>query len=131
MVFTAERKIIAALIKAYKSGDKTAFKKLYELTIEQATYIASGILTKKEDIEDVVQDSYLAAIEKIDELRDETKFLSWFYQIVTNKSLNYLDKSRTILQKTSLNAQNILIHSLAEDQEILPAEVAEENELKV
>ena len=81
---------------AYKRGDDEAFRLLYEETVAQAKYIAQGIVKNIDDADDIVQDSYLSAIEKIEDLRNPSKFLPWFYQIVTNKAINYTLKMNSI-----------------------------------
>ncbi len=128
MIKTDNKKHIAALVKAYKKGDSGAFLQLYEETFAHAKYIAQGIVKNIDDAEDIVQDSYLAAIEKIGDLREPSKFLSWFYKIVSNKAKNYSQKMKPDFFKNKSEEQNAL-HSAYATDESTPQESIEKQEL--
>ena len=110
---------------AYKRGDDEAFRLLYEETVAQAKYIAQGIVKNIDDADDIVQDSYLSAIEKIEDLRNPSKFLPWFYQIVTNKAINYTLKMKPDLFKNRNEEQNALNKAFGDDGNETPQEIFE------
>ncbi len=88
-----ENEKISELIIKIKGGNKKAFDKLYEITRPKAFFIALKILQNEHDAEDVLQESYIKFLEKIDEIDVKQNFLGWFYQVVANKSKDVL-KSR-------------------------------------
>src|SRR5690606_10167043 len=46
------------------------------------------LLDQREDAEDLVQDAFLAALEKIDSFDSQRDFAPWFYRILVNRCLN-------------------------------------------
>jgi len=53
---------------------------------------ARGILSKEEDIEDVMQEAYIRGFEKLHQFRKEAKFSTWLGRIVINCALQHLNK---------------------------------------
>ncbi len=130
MDIIAGKRWIAAQVAAFKNGDTEAFKNLYYETVEQANYIASGAIKNPDDIEDIIQDSYLSAIEKIGDLRDDSKFLPWFYSIVANKSANFSNKMKPDLFKSSGEEQNAYLKTVNEMGNYLPEDAVENKEVR-
>src|SRR5690606_31851286 len=46
------------------------------------------LLDQREDAEDLVQDAFIASLEKIDTFDAEREFAPWFYRILVNRCLN-------------------------------------------
>ena len=57
--------------------------------------IAQHITQNREDAEDVVQDAFLKAYEKLDQFQGNSKFYTWLVRIAVNESLMRLRKRRT------------------------------------
>lgn len=93
----AEKERIAELIRQIQSGSKEAFGELYKLTAPRAYFVALEITKNEHDAEDILQESYIKALEKIDEIDPERNFLGWFYQVVANKSKDFLKGKKAIL----------------------------------
>lgn len=81
-------------VAAYKNGDESAAEQLYNLTIKKSTLIAAAVADISQDIEDIVQESYMYAFKNILQLKDDKKFQSWLNVIVANKSKDYLYKNK-------------------------------------
>jgi RNA polymerase sigma-70 factor, ECF subfamily len=79
----------ALLVERVLGGDAAAYGELVERHMRRAFSIAFRILEHREDSEDVVQDSFLRALDRIDTLQAGRPFHSWFYRIVVNQALNY------------------------------------------
>lgn len=86
-----------AAVSQLKNGDNTGFEYLYNLTVGTAKYIAVKMIKNENDAMDIVHDAYITMLNKIDTLREDSKFTAWFYKIVTNKSYDYLRKNKPIL----------------------------------
>jgi RNA polymerase sigma-70 factor (ECF subfamily) len=56
--------------------------------LRTAFAVAYGILRHEQDAEDLVQDAFLKALDRIDQLRPGSPFGPWFYRLVTNEALN-------------------------------------------
>lgn len=76
------------LVDQVRDGDSEAFASLVDLYSEQAFAVAYGFLQHVEDAEDLVQDAFIRALERIDRLKPGSPFGPWFYRLVVNASLN-------------------------------------------
>ena len=54
--------------------------------------VGMRMLGNKEDAEDIVQDSFIAAFKNLQGFNYESTFGAWLKRIVINKSINYLKK---------------------------------------
>jgi len=61
-----------ALLIKFKDGDQEAFEEIYKHSHGQIAFLCSKLCYNKEDIEEVVQDTFMAAFKKVDELRGDT-----------------------------------------------------------
>ncbi len=91
-----ENRKIARLIKQIQRGNQSAFEEFYKLTSPKAYFIALKITQNEHDAEDILQESYIKALEKINEIDTSQNINSWFLKIVSNKSKDLL-KSRNHL----------------------------------
>lgn len=53
---------------------------------------ARGILSKEEDVEDVMQEAYIRGFEKLHQFRSEARFSTWLGRILINCALQHLNK---------------------------------------
>lgn len=93
----SEKERIGNLIRQVQSGDKTAFEELYKLTSPRAYFVALKIVQSEHDAEDILQESYIKALEKIDEIDPDQNFMGWFYQVVANKSKDFLKGRKALV----------------------------------
>ncbi len=92
-----ERDRIALSAEQFKNGNKKAFDELYALTNKKAYFVALQIVKDEHIAQDILQESYIKAIDKIQSLENTESFVRWFHQIVTNKSMDYLRKRNPVL----------------------------------
>lgn len=78
------------LVEAAKAGSREAFDRLVDRYLDAAHAVAIGILKHRQDAEDAVQDAFIRALERIDQLEPGSEFGPWFYRVVRNVSLNLL-----------------------------------------
>jgi RNA polymerase sigma-70 factor (ECF subfamily) len=76
------------LIEAVKTGDTEAFDQLIERHAGKLYQAAYGLLSNREDAEEVVQDAFVRAYKAIDGFRGDASFETWIYRIVVNLSRN-------------------------------------------
>jgi RNA polymerase sigma-70 factor, ECF subfamily len=76
------------LVERVLRGDAEAYGELVSRHMRRAFSIAYRILEHREDSEDVVQDAFVRALERIDTFDPERSFRAWFYRIVVNHALN-------------------------------------------
>jgi len=76
------------LVERVRRGDAQAFDLLVRRHDRRAFSLAFRLLSHREDAEDVVQESFIAALEALDRFDATRPFGPWFYRIVVNRSLN-------------------------------------------
>jgi RNA polymerase sigma-70 factor, ECF subfamily len=78
----------AALAARVQRGDASAFDILVLRHMQRAFSVAMRLLGQQQDAEDLVQDAFMAALEKIDSYDSQRDFAPWFYRILVNRCLN-------------------------------------------
>ena len=77
-----------------KAGNREAFEQLVLRHKDRLYTLALRFLGDQGEAEDVAQEAFLRAYEKLEEFRGEAKFSTWLYQICRNLSLHRLDKKK-------------------------------------
>lgn len=98
------KKEIAQWVRRLQSGDMEAFNSLYAATNDSGYFTALKILKDPDEAQDVLQESYIAVLEKIGDLQSPETFVSWFHQIVANRAKNALVKKKPALFQTQEQA---------------------------
>lgn len=80
-----------------KQQDAAAWDELYTNTRREAYFVALKVCGKEQDAEDLVQEAYLTAFEKLPQLQEAEHFPSWLHMIVANKCRDYLKKKKPTL----------------------------------
>lgn len=78
----------AQLAARVQRGDAAAFDTLVQRHMQRAFRVAMRLLGQQQDAEDLVQDAFLATLEKIDSFDTQRDFAPWFYRILVNRCLN-------------------------------------------
>ena len=84
-----------ALVDRVRGGDVLAFDTLVRKYERQIFRISQHITQNREDAEDVMQDAFLKAYEKLEQFQGNSKFYTWLVRIAVNESLMRLRKRRT------------------------------------
>jgi RNA polymerase sigma-70 factor (ECF subfamily) len=82
------------LVVECKQGSKKACYELYRLYSKAMLNIAFRIVGSIDEAQDVLQESFLDAFNKIKDFRQETTFGLWLKQIVIHRSINLLRKRK-------------------------------------
>ena len=83
------------LVTLVRAGDKEAYTGLVERFQNAAYATALAILPVAEDARDIVQDAFVEAYCKLDQLREPERFGWWLRRIVRNRALNRLREKPT------------------------------------
>lgn len=78
----------AGLVGQVQQGDTEAYGVLVRRHLPRAYRVAWRVLRHREDAEDVVQDAFLRALERIDQCDPERPFSPWFFRIVATTAIN-------------------------------------------
>lgn len=80
------------LVKEFINGNKDSFDLIYEQT-KQSVYLSIyAIIKDHSSIDDIMQDTYLKAIDAILSYKIGTNFKAWISRIARNNAINYYNK---------------------------------------
>jgi RNA polymerase sigma-70 factor (ECF subfamily) len=82
------------LVKQLLKKEEAAWKELLEL-IRNLTYVCSRYIAEKEDVHDVLQNSFIKMFRSIEsfEYRGNGSLRAWMTRIVVNESLKYIRRN--------------------------------------
>jgi len=76
------------LVRRARKGDELAFGVLVQRYQRPAYAVALSVTGRHEDAEDAAQESFLVALDRLDECRSPERFGGWLMTIVRNRSKN-------------------------------------------
>jgi len=82
------------LVDAAKNGDLSAFELLVKRYDRRLLHIAQSVTHEASDAQDVVQDAFLKAFQKLDQFRAKARFSTWLIRITLNEALMKVRKLR-------------------------------------
>lgn len=97
------------LVTMSQVGDNEAFAQLVRKYSQDAYRTAFMVLRDRDEVEDVVQESFLTCYRKIKSFRMESSFKTWMYRIVVSRCydrLRKLNRENATLNKITLNSNN-------------------------
>jgi len=83
------------LVERAKAGDTAAFEQLVRQYDRQIYRTALHITQNREDAEDITQDVFFKAFQKLDQFQGNSRFSTWLVRIAVNESLMRLRKRKT------------------------------------
>ena len=123
---TAQTQTVADLVRAAQGGDRDAFGLLFERYRSTIVALAMRRVRNADEAEELAQDVFIQAMQKIDQLRVPEAFGGWLRQIVYRMAINRLTRSRNalacdpeVLEATCLADDNP--ETAAEDREAAAA----------
>jgi len=82
-----------ALIRRFLDGDERAFRMLYERHTPRLKMTLKRLLgTRRQDVDDVVQDTWLAGCRGLHVYRGDAQFSTWLTSIGVRTTLNHLER---------------------------------------
>jgi RNA polymerase sigma-70 factor, ECF subfamily len=118
-----EKQAIALL----KNGDPDGLETLVNLFQLQAIRAACLIVDDQAQAEDIVQNAFLRAAERINQFDDQRPFGPWFLRSVVHDALKALERQK---RSISLEANEELATSILFDPAPLPEEIVETKEIR-
>jgi len=113
------------LVVECKQGSKKACYELYRLYSKAMLNIAFRVVGNIGDAEDVLQEAFLDAFNKVKDFRQETTFGLWLKQIVINKSVNLLRKRKIEWAEFEQGQLENIADDLPEDDQDMQYKVAQ------
>ena len=97
-VEAAFRNLHQDLLDECKNGDQKAQFQIYKLYYKAMYNTSLRIVNDTMEAEDIMQESFLSAFEKIDTYSGTVSFGAWLKKIVVNRSLDALNKRKGIFE---------------------------------
>lgn len=85
------------IIEKCKANDRKAQIKLYKQYCDGMFCVAMRFLKNEDDAEDIVQDSFIKAFQKLNQFKGDVTFGAWLKRIVINKSIDFLKSKKQIM----------------------------------
>lgn len=125
----------ASLVALAKTGDFTAFEQLVSRYERRLFATAMRIVGRRQDAEEVVQDTLTSVIEHLSDFRQESRFYTWLMRIAVNHALKLLRKNRRIRNTETQESSTDSYSDLPHPQFIAPwkenpVSAAEQRELR-
>ena len=96
-----DQNITRQLVQKCRQGDIKAQFSLYKNYSKSMYNIAIRLTNNKMDAEDILQESFITAFEKLPDLQDDHAFGSWLKRIVVNNCVSFLRKSKVYFEDMS------------------------------
>ena len=92
------RNIHQNLIDGCKAGDQKAQFQIYKLYYKAMYNTSLRIVSNTMEAEDIMQEAFLSAFEKIETYSGKVSFGAWLKKIVINRSLDALNRQKAIFE---------------------------------
>jgi len=92
------------LLDGCKTGDQRAQFQIYKLYYKAMYNTSLRIVNDNMEAEDIMQESFLSAFEKIDTYSGTVSFGAWLKKIVINRSLDALGKRKAVFEDIESHA---------------------------
>jgi len=97
-VEAAFRNLHQDLLDGCKAGDQKAQFQIYKLYYKAMYNTSLRIVNNSMEAEDIMQESFLSAFEKMDTYSGTVSFGAWLKRIVINRSLDILGKRKAVFE---------------------------------
>lgn len=118
-----EKKKIRRLVLQAGQGDRAAFGELYEETGRSVYFNCLKLLGNAQQAEDITQDTFMKALEKLDSLKEPENFSAWVNRIAINNCKMYFRKNPRTAEEES---EKIIDDT--PDSELIPDDYADSEE---
>lgn len=102
--------VVAAMVQ---EGDQEAFGILLDRYEKKLSRYGRKFLSRKEDIQDIVQDVFVSAYQNIQSFDTSQRFSPWIYRIAHNALVNALRKKER--SPISIDLDTLIYHPIYED----------------
>jgi RNA polymerase sigma-70 factor (ECF subfamily) len=110
----------ATLLDRARRGEAAAFEQLYR-SFERPVYTLALRLTgKREEAQDVLQDTMMKLFDRVSEFRGDSPFWGWLRQIAVNEALMMLRRRGRLLAEVEFDES-----ALSDGEQLLPPRAAD------
>lgn len=102
----------AQLVACVRAGEREAFRQITQRCNQRLFRVVRGVIRDEAEAEDVVQEAYLHAYQKIGSFRGEASLASWLIRIALNEAYGRLRRKRETVEievmETVMDAGNVV-----------------------
>lgn len=99
-------------LEALQAGDRMEFSRLVDATSGGIYRLALKMLVNEQDAEDVLQNTYMKALQHIRNFEGRSSLFTWLYRIAANEALMMLRKKRPEVVMTDTEPEDEEISDL-------------------
>lgn len=110
------------VVEKCKANDRAAQLKLYRKYCDGMYIVAMRFVKNADDAEDVLQESFIKAFQKLHQFEGEVTFGAWLKRIVINKSIDFLKSKKEKL----VPLDESYMHVVEDDDWTVPSTVCVE-----
>lgn len=96
------------VVEQCKANDRKAQLQLYNQYCSGMFYVAMRFVKNSSDAEDIIQESFIKAFQKIHQFKGDVSFGAWLKRIVINKSIDFLKSKRERLVPLDENYMQVV-----------------------
>lgn len=89
------------LVTRARGGDRRAKEQLFHRYVRRVSGIVYRLMGHDHDLEDIVQDTFVQAFDKLDKLQDPSAFAPWLLRMTTGTVIDLL-RRRSMLRRLGL-----------------------------
>ncbi|WP_343331400.1 sigma-70 family RNA polymerase sigma factor [Draconibacterium aestuarii] len=110
---TLYKNIHQEIIDQCRDGNQKAQFQLYKLYYKAMYSVCLRIVNDEMEAEDVMQEAFLSAFNKIGSYKGEVSFGAWLKRIVVNRSLDYLKKRKVKFEEVTEQTTQVPDYQMA------------------
>ena len=122
--------ISAEILARARKGDADAFSHLFNMHHPQIFTYLVHLVGRREEAEDLAQESFIKAWRALHTLHDETRIAAWLYRIATTTALDYLRRQKLRKLLWLQQPEEIPFEQVDEKQTRFAEQVAEEQHIQ-
>ena len=88
-----ETPVPQSLVQSAAKGERSALREIYQRTSARVFRLMVRMVGRQ-DAEDLTQQAFVRAFEKLDQFAGSARFETWLYRLAANEALQYLRKER-------------------------------------
>lgn len=96
------------VVEQCKANDRKAQLQLYNQYCSGMFYVAMRFVKNSSDAEDIIQESFIKAFQKIHQFKGDVSFGAWLKRIVINKSIDFLKSKKERLVPLDENYMQVV-----------------------
>ena len=89
-----------ALVEKAQTGDAAAFKQIYHKYHGMVARLAYNITGSQQDLEDIIQETFLQVHRSLKSFHGNSKFSTWLYRLAINVSMQYVRQHKKTAKVT-------------------------------